>query len=157
MGTDKDEAYKVVCVNKKARQLYEVSETYEAGMVLLGTEIKSIRDGRVILKDAYAQFKDSELYLVKCHITPYAQAFYGNHKPERDRKLLLHKREIKKLIGRVTERGFTIIPLKIYFKWGRAKIEIGLAKGKKIYDHRKEIQERDMKRDVERTFKQRYR
>ena len=101
--------------------------------------------------------KDSELYLVNCHISPYQQAYYGNHDPERQRKLLLHKKEVKKLIGKLTERGLTLVPLKIYFRNGIAKVELALAKGKKIYDRRKTIQERDIKRDMDRAMKERYR
>ncbi|OGL43110.1 MAG: SsrA-binding protein [Candidatus Schekmanbacteria bacterium RBG_13_48_7] len=153
----REKGQKIISVNKKARQLYEVVETYEAGMVLLGTEVKSMRDGRVNIKDSYAQIRDAEVFLLKCHISPYAQAYFGNHEPERERKLLLKKQEIKKLVGKVVEKGFTLIPMKIYFKNGLAKVEIALAKGKKVYDRRKEIQDRDMKRDVERSLKERYR
>lgn len=157
MTKNKNDSIKIVCVNKKARMLYQLVDTYEAGLALLGTEVKSLRENRVNLKDAYAQVKGSEIYLVNCHISPYPHAYYGNHEPERERKLLLKKQEIKKLLGKVTEQGYTLIPLKIYFKNGKAKVEIALAKGKKIYDRRKDIQARDMKRDLERQMKERLR
>lgn len=148
---------KVVGINKTARHEYFITDTYEAGMVLHGTEVKSLREGRVNLKDSYAQIKNGELFLVNCHISPYKYGNQFNHDPMRPRKLLLHKREIKRLIGKVAERGFTLIPLKIYFKNGKAKVELGLAKGKKIHDKREDMKERDAQREMERALKDKLR
>lgn len=144
---------KIIANNKKARHNFFISDELEAGMVLKGTEVKSIRQGRVNLKDSYADIKNGEIFLRQMHITPYKFAYYGNHDPLRSRKLLLHKKEIKKLIGKVNERGFTIVPLKLYFKNGKIKVQIGLAKGKKLYDKRETIKQKDMKRDLERERK----
>lgn len=146
---------KIVCRNREAGRLYQLEERFEAGMALLGSEVKSLREGRANLKDAYARFEGRELYLVQAHIAPYFQAGIFNHNPERARKLLLNKRELKRLLGKVTERGYTIIPLKIYFKKGRAKLEIALAKGKKVYDRREEIKKRDLEREMRREAKYR--
>ena len=144
---------KVVGTNKTARHEYFITDTYEAGMILRGTEVKSLREGRVNLKDSYAQIKNGELFLVNCHISPYNYGNQFNHDPTRPRKLLLHKREIKRLIGKVAEKGFTLIPLKIYFKDGKAKVELGLAKGKKVHDKREDMKERDARREMERALK----
>ncbi|HWP48087.1 MAG TPA: SsrA-binding protein SmpB [Candidatus Limnocylindrales bacterium] len=144
---------KIVCTNKTARHDYFITDTYEAGIVLQGTEVKSLREGRANLKDSYAQIKDGELFLVNCHISPYTHGNQFNHDPTRPRKLLLHKKEIRRLIGKVAEKGFTLIPLKIYFKNGIAKVELGLAKGKKAYDKREDMKERDARREVERALK----
>jgi SsrA-binding protein len=144
---------KIVCTNKTARHDYFITDTYEAGIVLQGTEVKSLREGRANLKDSYAQIKDGELFLVNCHISPYTHGNQFNHDPTRPRKLLLHKKEIRRLIGKVAEKGFTLIPLKIYFKNGIAKVELGLAKGKKAYDKREDLKERDAQREVERALK----
>jgi SsrA-binding protein len=148
---------KIVCTNKQARHDYFVTDTYEAGMVLRGTEVKSLREGRANLKDSYAQIKDGELFLVNCHISPYSFGNQFNHDPTRPRKLLLHKREIRRLIGKVAEKGFTLIPLKIYFKNGIAKVELGLAKGKKVYDKREDMKARDAQREVEKALKNKLR
>ncbi|NOZ61802.1 MAG: SsrA-binding protein SmpB [Calditrichaeota bacterium] len=145
---------KIVSVNRKARFLYEIVEEIEAGIVLQGTEVKSLRKGKVNIKDSYATVRDGEIYLVNMHISPYEQGNIFNHDPERERKLLLHKREIKRLIGKITERGMTLIPLKIYFKSGRAKIALGLAKGKSVVDRRRDIARRDEQRMIEREFKE---
>lgn len=144
---------KIIASNKKARHDYEISGEIEAGIVLVGTEVKSIRQGKINLKDSYAEIKNNEVFLRQMHITPYQNAYYDNHEPLRSRKLLLHNREIKKLIGKVSERGFTIIPLKVYFKNGKIKVQIGLAKGKKLYDKRDTIKKRDILREMDRDYK----
>ncbi|KUK14386.1 MAG: SsrA-binding protein SmpB [Synergistetes bacterium] len=147
---------KLIAQNKKAYHDYDIIETYEAGIVLQGSEIKSVREGRVNLKDSYAKPKGGELWLYDMHISPYDKASFFNHDPLRPRKLLLHKHEIIRLIGKVNERGLTLIPLKIYInERGKAKIELALAKGKKLHDKRKAIAERDLKRELERTMKYR--
>jgi SsrA-binding protein len=138
---------KVVCTNRKARHDYEIVETYEAGIVLKGTEVKSLREGRANLKDSYAKIKDGEIFLLNAHISPYVYGNVNNHDPERQRKLLMHKREIMRLLGKVKERGYTLVPLSIYFdKNNRAKVELALAKGKSSYDKRESIKRRDEKR-----------
>jgi SsrA-binding protein len=138
---------KVVCTNRKARHDYEIVETYEAGIVLKGTEVKSLREGRANLKDSYAKIKDGEIFLLNAHISPYAYGNVNNHDPERQRKLLMRKREIMRLLGKVKERGYTLVPLSIYFdKNNRAKVELALAKGKSSYDKRESIKRRDEKR-----------
>jgi SsrA-binding protein len=145
---------KIICVNKKAPFSYFIETKYEAGIVLKGTEVKSLREGRANLKESYAKAKDGEIFLYDCHISPYSHGNQLNHDPVRPRKLLLHKREIKRLIGKVAERGYTLVPLSLYFKNGKAKLELGLGKGKKIHDKRQTMKERDAKRDIERAFKQ---
>lgn len=144
---------KIVAQNKKARHDYHILETWEAGLVLQGTEVKSLRAGKVSLKDSYARVRNGEVFLYNCHISPYEKGTHTNHDPERVRKLLLNKREIRKLTGSVEEKGLTLTALKIYFKNGRAKIEIGLARGKKLHDKREDIAKRDAKRDMERMRK----
>ncbi|HYR01932.1 MAG TPA: SsrA-binding protein SmpB [Syntrophobacteria bacterium] len=146
---------KIVCQNKKARHDYHIIEVIEAGMVLLGTEVKSLREGRANLKDSYARIRDGELYLVQAHISPYSHASYDNHDPERVRKLLVHKRELKRLTGKTQEKGLTLVPLKIYFKDGKAKIELALASGKKSYDKRETLKRQTQKREMERAIKDR--
>jgi len=146
---------KVVVTNKKARFLYEIIETLEAGLVLQGTEVKSLRLGKGNLQDSYATIKDGEMFLYNMHISAYEQGNIYNHEPDRIRKLLLHKQEIKRLTGKVVERGMTLVPLKIYFKNGRAKVELGLARGKSLVDKRKDIAKRDTQRIMEREFKER--
>ncbi|GIX48621.1 MAG: SsrA-binding protein [Candidatus Tectimicrobiota bacterium] len=148
-----DNGKKIVCVNRRARFDYEILETLEAGLVLQGTEVKSLRQGKVSLKDAYADIEDGEVYLRHAHISPYEGGGYVNHDPERPRKLLLHKQEIKRLIGKTQERGLTLIPTRIYFTRGKAKVELGLARGKKQYDKREELKRRSAKRDVERALR----
>ena len=145
---------KIVCQNKKARYDYEILEVIEAGMVLLGTEVKSLRQGRANLKDSYARIKDGELYLMQSHISPYTHAYYNNHEPDRVRKLLVHKQEIKRLYSKVNEKGHTLVPLKLYFKGGKVKLSIALVKGKRLYDKRQAIKRRDEKRDLDRARKQ---
>jgi SsrA-binding protein len=149
----KDDGRKIVCKNKRAWHEYEILETLEAGMVLVGTEVKSLREGRVNLKDAYAKVSDGEVLLVEAHISPYSHGNIANHDPLRQRKLLLHRREIHRLGGKVRERGLTLIPLQIYFVKGRAKVELGLAKGKRLYDKRAAIKKRDEGRDLMRELK----
>ncbi|HHV65788.1 MAG TPA: SsrA-binding protein SmpB [Peptococcaceae bacterium] len=147
---------KVIAENRKARHDYFVEEKYEAGIILTGTEIKSIRAGRVNLKDSYAEIVNGEVWLNQMHISPYEQGNRFNHDPLRKRKLLLHRSEIAKLHGKVQQQGMTLIPLKIYLKQGLAKIELGLCKGKKSYDKREEIAKRDAKRQMERELRDRY-
>lgn len=149
------EGKRLVCQNKKAYHDYEIVETFEAGMVLLGTEVKSLRDGRANLKDSYAKVKKGEVFLYGLHISPYSHASYENHDPERVRKLLLHNYEIKKILGKTQERGFALIPLKIYFNKGLAKVELALARGKKEYDKRESIKRKEENREMERMRKQR--
>nr|WP_160549800.1 SsrA-binding protein SmpB [Robertmurraya korlensis] len=146
---------KVVAQNKKANHDYFIEETYEAGMVLQGTEIKSIRNGRINLKDSYARIQNGEIYLLNAHISPYEQGNRYNHDPLRQRKLLLHKREIDKLLGETKEAGYALVPLKVYLKNGYAKILIGLGKGKKNYDKREDLKKKEAKRDIERAFRER--
>ena len=144
---------KIVAENRKARHNYFIEDTYEAGMVLLGTEVKSLRLGRVNLKDTYARIKNGEVFVHQMHISIYPFAYYGNHDPLRIRKLLLHKDEIKKLYGKVNEKGFSLVPLKIYFQNGKAKLTLALARGKRQYDKREAIRRRDEQRDMERSKK----
>ena len=146
---------KIVCQNKKARYNYEILEVIEAGMVLLGTEVKSLREGRAHLKDSYARVKDGELFLMQSHISPYSHAYYDNHDPDRVRKLLVHKREIKRLQGKTQEKGLTLVPLRIYFKDGKAKVELGLARGKRMCDKRETLKRKTEQRDLERALKDR--
>jgi SsrA-binding protein len=146
---------KVVAQNKKAFHDYFIEETYEAGLVLQGTEIKSIRAGRVNLKDAYARIQNGEIWIFGMHVSPYEQGNRYNHDPLRTRKLLLHRREILKLIGYTKETGYTLIPLKIYLQNGFAKMQLGLAKGKKNYDKREDLKKKEAKREIERAFRDR--
>lgn len=148
---------KVIATNRKARHQYHFHDTYEAGLVLKGSEIKSIRAGRVSLQEGFVIFEGGEAWLVNVHIAQYDPASRQNHEPRRRRKLLLHRREIDRLQGRAQEKGYTIVPTKLYLKDGRAKVEIALAKGKKLYDKRQAIAERDSKRQVERALKERHR
>jgi len=145
---------KMVAQNRKARHDYFIEERYEAGMVLMGTEVKALREGRANLKDGYARIKDNEVFLMDVHISPYAFGNRLNHDPLRPRKLLLHEREIHRLTGKVREKGFSLIPLSIYFSHGRAKVSLALAKGKKLYDKREALKRKVMKKEVERA--QRY-
>jgi len=144
-----------VASNRKAYHDYFIEETFEAGLALVGTEVKSLRAGRINLRDSYAEVRDGELYLVGVHISPYEQGTVWNHDPLRTRKLLLHRKEIARIAGRVNERGFAVVPTKVYFKDGRAKVEIGLARGKKLYDKRADLARKDAQRDVERSLKER--
>lgn len=144
---------KIITVNRKARHDYEILDTFEAGMVLLGTEVKSLRNGKANLKDSYARIRNGELWLFGLHISAYSHGNYNNHDPERDRKLLLHKKEIRKLTGKVEEAGLTLVPLKLYFKHGKAKAQIALARGKRKYDKRQDLAKRDAQREIARKMK----
>ena len=149
-------ADKTIVTNRKARHDYFIDETYEAGIVLTGTEIKSVRAGRVNLRDSYVQVKDGELWLIDTHIAPYKEAGRGGHEPKRPRKLLMHRREISRLQGKAQEKGYTIVPLRLYLKDNKwAKVEIALARGKKLYDKREAIRKRDIQREVERELARR--
>ncbi|HEX9922960.1 MAG TPA: SsrA-binding protein SmpB [Anaerolineae bacterium] len=143
---------KVIATNRKARHDYLIEDTFEAGLVLTGSEIKSIRAGQVNLRDAYAVLRDNELWLINAHIAPYQQASYSNHEPRRDRKLLLHRREINRLTGQLQEKGLTLVALRLYLKNGRAKVELGLARGKKLFDKRQALRERDDRRQIDRAL-----
>ena len=145
----------IICVNRQARHNYFIDETYEAGLVLVGSEVKSLRDGKANLTDSYARVQKGEAFLINTHISPYAGANQLNHEPTRPRKLLLHAREIERLTGKTKERGFTLVPLKLYFKNGRAKVELGLARGKKLYDKRETLRRKVAEREVERSLKSR--
>ncbi len=145
---------KIVATNRKAGRDFNLEDRFEAGLALLGTEIKSIRAGRVNLSDGYVQHRDGELWLVNVHIAPYDPSGRYGHEPLRPRKLLLHRREINRLISRVTERGYTIVPTRLYLKDGRAKVEIALARGKRKYDKRQDISKRDAQREIERALKE---
>ena len=148
---------KLIAENRRARHDYHLLERLEAGIVLTGTEVKSLRDGRVTLQRAYADVRDGEVYLVGAHISEYAQGNIANHDPDRDRKLLLHRREIASLVGKVQERGLTLVPTRLYFKDGRVKVELALARGKEARDKRRDLAERDARRQIERALKGRQR
>lgn len=145
---------KIIAENRKARHEYFIEDRFEAGMVLLGTEVKSLRQGRANLKDSYGRIKNGELFVHQMHISPYPFAYYNNHDPLRIRKLLLHKYEIKKLYGKMNERGYTLVPLRLYFREGKVKLELALAKGKRQYDKRESIKQRDEKRNLDRIRKE---
>ena len=151
----RQEARKDVAVNRAAYHNYEIIEKFEAGMVLTGTEIKSARDGRVNLKDAYGIVKSGEVWLLNCHISPYSHGNYSNHDPLRTRKLLLHSSEIKRLIGRTTEKGLTLVPLKVYLKNGRLKCELALAKGRKVHDKREVSRQKTIDRETRQALSER--
>jgi SsrA-binding protein len=152
--SDKNEGYKVVSDNRQARYLYEILETYEAGIQLTGTEVKSIRAGKVNMQDGYALIRNGEAWLINVHISPYTSSSeYFNHEPRRTRKLLLHKQEIRKLIGKVEQQGLTLVPLKMYLKRGLVKVVIALGKGKKLHDKREDIKRRQDQRDIQRAMK----
>jgi SsrA-binding protein len=148
----KEQGQKTIARNKKARHEYYIEDTWEAGIVLTGTEVKSLREGRASLVDGFAQIRDGELWMYNVHIPEYNQGTWNNHAPRRLRKLLLHRSEIQKLIGKTKESGLTVIPLELYFKDGKAKVEIGLARGKKDYDKRQTLLERTMKREADRAM-----
>ena len=153
----REKGRKVVASNRKARHDYDILESQEVGLVLRGTEVKSLRASQVTFKDSYADIRNGEAWLLGCHITPYSHGTDANHDPERPRKLLLHRREINRLVGKVAERGLTIVPLRLYFKEGRAKLELGLARGKKTYDKRASIRERDERRELAKEARARQR
>lgn len=139
-----------IATNRRARHDYHVEETYEAGISLLGSEVKSLRDGKASLQDSFAQVKGGEVYLIGAHIPPYPQASIRNHEPTRPRKLLLHREEIRRLIGKTAERGYTLVPLRLYFKGNKVKVEVGLARGKRKYDKRESIARREAEREMQR-------
>ena len=147
------ESIKLIANNKKAYHDYFIDETYEAGISLAGTEVKSLRMGKCSIKESYIQIKDSEVWIYGMHISPYEKGNIFNRDPLRERKLLLHKQEIRKLEGKAAQKGYTIVPLKVYFKGSLIKIEIGLARGKKLYDKRHDIAQKDAKREAAREFK----
>ena len=144
---------KVVCQNRKAFHDYSIEDTLEAGIALSGTEVKSLRDGKANLKDSYVLVKGGEVFLLNCHISPYSHGNIMNHDPVRTRKLLLHRKEIERMSGKAAAKGYTLIPLKIYFKASFAKVEIGLAKGKRLFEKRDTIKEREAKREIEKAMK----
>ncbi|HEX2111498.1 MAG TPA: SsrA-binding protein SmpB [Gaiellaceae bacterium] len=146
---------RLIAENRRARHDYHLLERVEAGIALTGTEVKSLREGRASLQRAFGDVRDGEIYLVGAHIAEYAQGNLANHDPDRDRKLLLHRREIDSLAGKVQERGLTLVPTRIYFKDGRAKVELALARGKEARDKRRAIAERDAQRQIERALKAR--
>ncbi|XFA74162.1 SsrA-binding protein SmpB [Thermosynechococcaceae cyanobacterium Okahandja] len=150
------ESYKVISDNRNARFQYEILETYECGIVLLGSEVKSIRAGKVNLRDGFARIRNGEVWLFNVHISPHDSTNPSyNHDPLRDRKLLLHKQEIRKLIGKVEQKGLTLVPLKLYLKNGRVKVALGLGRGKKLHDKRADLKQRQDKREMERALKRR--
>jgi SsrA-binding protein len=148
------EHIKLIAENRKARHDYFLEDRYEAGLVLKGTEVKSLRQGRANLKDSYARFRKGELYVHQMHISPYPFAYYNNHDPLRTRKLLLHAHELRQLVGKLTERGYSLIPTRLYFRDGKVKMELALAKGKRKYDKRETIRRRDEKRELDRQRKE---
>jgi SsrA-binding protein len=142
-----------IAVNRRARYEFHIEETHEAGLVLLGSEIKALREGKANLKDSYGRVDGQEIWLWNAHISPYSPASQFGHEPTRTRKLLLHREEIARLAGKVKERGFTLIPMRLYFKSGRAKVELALARGKKQHDKRDAIREREVRREIDRAMK----
>ena len=148
-----DSGIKIISVNRKARHDYFIEDEFEAGMVLRGTEVKSLRLGRANLKDSYAKISEGEVFVHQMHISPYPFAHYDNHDPLRPRKLLLHAREIKRLYGKVNEKGLALIPLKVYFQKGKAKMTLALARGKRKYDKRDTLRQRDQKKELDRARK----
>jgi SsrA-binding protein len=157
MALQKNESHKIICQNKTIRLNYTIEDTYEAGIVLVGTEVKSLREGRANLKDSYARVSDGEVYLYDLHISPYLFGNRFNHDPLRVRKLLLHKSEINRLYGKSREKGLTLVPLKMYFKKGKVKVELGVGRGKKIHDKREDLRLREDERAIERGLHSRNR
>ncbi len=153
--SDRKRAERLLADNRKARHDYHILGTYEAGIVLLGTVVKSIREGRVNLRDSFARVEGSEVFIYNIHVSPYSHRGYADHEPTRRRKLLLHKGEIRKLIGKTVERGMTLVPVRMYLKNGRVKVVVGVAKGKKTYDKRETIRRREAERETRRAIKQR--
>ncbi|HHV45253.1 MAG TPA: SsrA-binding protein SmpB [Firmicutes bacterium] len=151
----KPESIKVITENRKARHDYHIEETYEAGIVLSGTEVKSLRLGRANLTDSYAGVENGEVFLYNCHISPYDHGNRFNHEPKRKRKLLLHRREINRLVGLTQQKGYTLVPLRMYFTRGLAKVELALARGKRSYDKREDLAKRDTQRQIARALKER--
>jgi SsrA-binding protein len=156
MAKDKEQI-RIIATNRKAHHLYHIVDTYETGIALVGTEVKSLREGKVSFKDSYASVDRGEVFLHSLHISQYEQASRFNHDPTRSRKLLLHRMEIRRLLGKTTEKGFTLVPLKIYFKGRVAKVELALAIGKKLFDRRKTIKDREVQRELRRALKERQR
>ncbi len=155
MSAEKN-SVKVLAVNRRARFDYQIEESFECGLVLAGSEVKSIKAGKFSFSDSYGRIRDGELWLIGFRVTPYDHATVFNHEPDRDRKLLVHKQEISRLKRKVDERGYTLVPLKIYLKKGLVKLELGLGRGKKLTDKRQAIRERDQKRDADRELRTRY-
>ncbi len=153
MATRSEGEVKQVATNRKAQHDYFIEDSYEAGIALTGTEIKSVRAARVNLRDGFVQIRNGEAWLLNVHISPYDFGNRENHEPRRERRLLLHRQEIRKLLSKVSERGWTIVPLSMYIKAGRAKVEIALVRGKRLYDKRDSVAERDMDRELRRTLK----
>jgi SsrA-binding protein len=151
----KQDAVKIICRNRKAYFEYAIEALYEAGMALSGTEVKSLRQGKASINDAFARFQDGELFLYHAHISPYSHAGPEGHNPERPRKLLLHRWEMRRLLGKLQERGYTLVPVRLYFRDQHAKVELALAKGKKKFDKRETIKRREQQRELERAKKQR--
>jgi SsrA-binding protein len=151
--TERLAAQRDITVNRRARHDYFIEESLEAGMMLTGSEVKSLRAGKAQLKDSYAQIKQGEIWLLNAHISEYSPSAQFGHEPTRARKLLLHRREIDRLTGKVKEQGLTLVPLRLYFRHGRAKVELGLARGKKLYDKRESIKEREVRREVDRAMR----
>ncbi|NPU86553.1 MAG: SsrA-binding protein SmpB [Syntrophaceae bacterium] len=154
MAKKTEAAEKSICTNKQARRNYFIDETYEAGIALVGTEVKSLREGRANLKDSFASVNNGEVVLYDLHISPYTFGNRWNHDPLRPRKLLLHKQEIRRLYGKARERGLTLVPLRMYFKKGKVKVELGVGRGKKLYDKRDDLRAREDKRDMERGYRE---
>jgi SsrA-binding protein len=152
--SDREKAQRIVADNRKAHHDYHILETFEAGMVLVGTEVKAIREGRVNLRDSFARVDNGEVFVFNVHISPYSHRGYAQHDPLRRRKLLLHRSEIRKLVGKTVEKGMTLVPLRMYFKDGRVKLAIGLAKGKKDYDRRETIKRRETERETRAAIKE---
>lgn len=148
-----DNGIQIICQNKKARHNYQIENTMEAGVVLLGTEVKALREGKANLVDCYAVVENEEVFMVHCHISPYTPAHAFNHNPTRKRKLLLHKKEISRLIGLSAEKGYNLVPLKMYFKNGRVKVELAVAKGKKMHDKRDTLKKREADREIARAMR----
>jgi SsrA-binding protein len=151
----REKGNKIIAQNRRARYDYHIDDTYEAGLVLTGTEVKSLRDGKATIVDGYAQVRDGEMWLMGVHIPEYIRGTWTNHEPRRPRKLLLHKQEISRLIGKTQERGTTLVPLSLYFKDGRAKVEIALARGKRAHDKRHDIAAREAAREMDRALRRR--
>ena len=154
-ATEREKAQRIVAENRKALHDYHILETFEAGVVLQGTEVKSIRDGRVNLRDSFARVEDGEVFVYNIHISPYTHRGYADHEPTRRRKLLLNRQEIRKLIGKTVERGMTLVPLRVYLKSGRVKIAVSLAKGKQAHDKREAIRKREVDRETRAAVKAR--
>ena len=155
--TEREKAQTNIAENRKASHDYHLLETFEAGLVLLGTEVKAIREGRVNLRDSYARVEDGELFIYNMNVSPYSHRGYADHEPLRRRKLLLHRDEIRKLIGKTVEKGMTIVPVRMYFKNGRVKVAVSLAKGKKEYDKRETVKRREADRETRAAIKERRR